>query len=653
MDGVLDDPLAVGRDALRRHAWHEAVEFFRELDRAGALSGDGLAMLAEAFWWSGQPEMTISTGERAYEAYIKEGNPVAASLAAFELARQYGMRLNQTMWAAWFARAEGLAGDDPAAPAAGYIAWMRGFMRLGMGGDPEEAIRDLDEALEIARRSGNRNVEGLSLIDKGWALCRQGRQNEGLALTDQAMILAVGGEMDPIPTGQVYCSMIGLCFHRGDLQRAAEWTEATTRWCERYDITGFPGVCRVHRAEIMRIHGAWHDAEEEARIASEELLKFNLVFGMGDAFYEIGEIKRRKGDFAGAEEAFARAHEYGRNPEPGLSLVRLGQGNLEAATAGVRRALAETNDDRLTRFKPLLAQAEIGIVSGDLDTVATASAELDDIVEQVPTPYLRASAASIRGALRVAKGDEEAGIGDLRLALHVWQQLDAPYEAAEVRMWLGRAYEAQGDKDGALLEVRAARDTFERLGAVRAGAGAAEALNRLAGSTGLPERVKRAFMFTDIVKSTDLVSAIGDEAWEDLLSWHDQMLRTIFDSNSGEVVHHTGDGFFVAFANATSALGCAVAIQRALVDHRKETGFAPVVRIGVHAAEATRRGQDYGGGEVHKAARIAALAEGWEILASEDALTEAGSARVGELREVMLKGFAEPVRVAPVLWREP
>jgi class 3 adenylate cyclase len=159
-------------------------------------------------------------------------------------------------------------------------------------------------------------------------------------------------------------------------------------------------------------------------------------------------------------------------------------------------------------------------------------------------------------------------------------------------------------------------------------------------------------MFTDIVKSTDLVGAIGDEAWEGLLGWHDKTLRSLFASHGGEVAHHTGDGFFVAFEDARSALTCAVAVQRALAEHRRAHGFALQVRIGVHAGEGIRRGQDYSGGEVHKAARIAALAEGGEILATVDTVSVAnGEFRVSAPRGVTLKGVAEPVEVERIEWR--
>jgi len=154
------------------------------------------------------------------------------------------------------------------------------------------------------------------------------------------------------------------------------------------------------------------------------------------------------------------------------------------------------------------------------------------------------------------------------------------------------------------------------------------------------------------VKSTDLVGAIGDEAWESLLGWHDVTLRALFASHGGQVAHHTGDGFFVAFEDPRSALACAVAVQRTLADHRRAHGFAPLVRIGIHAGEGTRRGQDFSGGEVHKSARIAAAADGAEILVSAETLAATrGDFRAPEPWEIVLKGVAEPVQVTRVEWR--
>jgi len=161
--------------------------------------------------------------------------------------------------------------------------------------------------------------------------------------------------------------------------------------------------------------------------------------------------------------------------------------------------------------------------------------------------------------------------------------------------------------------------------------------------------VRKTFMFTDIVKSTNLVETLGDEAWSALLRWHDQALRTMFASHHGEEVVSTGDGFFVGFDSPEAALACAVAIQRMLAEHRQTQGFAPQVRIGVHVADATQAGRNFRGKGVHEAARIAALAEGGQILASKQ--TAVGRFAVSEPRSVNLKGISEPIEVVSVEWR--
>ena len=162
-------------------------------------------------------------------------------------------------------------------------------------------------------------------------------------------------------------------------------------------------------------------------------------------------------------------------------------------------------------------------------------------------------------------------------------------------------------------------------------------------------RVVKTFMFTDIVGSTNLVSAIGDEAWEGILRWHDESLRALFAAHQGEEVVATGDGFFVGFDSPEAALACAVAIQRRLAEHRRTAGFAPAVRIGIHASGATQVGKNFTGKGVHEAARIAALAEGGQILASLE--TAAGTRfPFSGARSVTLRGMSEPIEVALLDW---
>jgi class 3 adenylate cyclase len=639
-----------GRDALDRHAWAEAYEVLTQADRSGTLSGEGLELLASAAYWSAHPDETVEALERAYGAYLEEGNRSAAAMAAFRVGEQYGMRMALSQAQGWGAKAMRLAEEDPEWPVHGWLAWMRGLMAWFQR-DFEGAIASYEQAIEFASRSGDRNLHTMSLSDKGNALCLLGRVAEGMPLLDEAMVAVVGGELDPEPAGYVYCGMIGVCSKLGDYRRAAEWTEATLRWCERHSVPAFPGICRVHKAELMRLRGSLARAEEEARMACEELPRFSFYSGLGPANYEIAEVRRRLGDFREAEDAYGRAHQYGYTPQPGLSLLRLAQGKVEPAAAGIRQALADAGANQCLRVRLLAAQAEIALAAGDVTTAAAAAEELETVVGDYEAASLHAMSDGVRGAVRLAEGDASGALPNLRRAQQAWQQIDAPYEVGELRLLLARAHRALGDQDAAVMEARAARETFERLGARLAAERAGTLLGELSPPAERPERVGRAFMFTDIVKSTDLVGVIGDEAWGDLLGWHDNTLRSLFASHGGHVAHHTGDGFFVAFEDPSSAVNCAVAIQRALADHRRTHGFALQVRIGIHAGEATRRGQDYGGGEVHKAARIAALAQGGEILTSQDTLAVAGTFNVSTPRRVTLKGFPEPILVVGVDWR--
>jgi class 3 adenylate cyclase len=647
----LNELIASAGDALKRHRWQEAYDALSQADGQGLLNGAGLELLAWAAFWTAHPDETIDALERAYSAYLDEENRSAAAMMAFRMAEQHGMRMAFSPAQGWAARAERLAEEYPEWPVHGWLEWMRGLLAWFQG-DMERAVARYDVALELASRTGDRDLHGMSLHDKGHALCLLKRVGEGTALLDEAMAAVVGGELNPAAAGYVYCGMIGICSKLADYRRASEWTEATLRWCERQSIPAFPGVCRIHKAELMRLHGSLTKAEEEARMACEELPRFNFFSGLGPANYEIGEVRRRLGDLRGAEEAFARAHEYGYNPQPGLSLLRLAQGKVEAAAGGISQALRGTSANYCLQMRLLAAQVEVSLAAGDLETAVSAADQLESIVNDYESVALHALAACVRGAVGLAQGKPDIAHAELQRAQRGWQEIGAPYEVAEVRVLLGKACRAMGNDDAAAFELRAARTTFERLGARPAAELAGRLLGEIAGSAQPPDQVRRAFMFTDIVKSTNLVGAIGDEAWEDLLRWHDQTLSSLFAAHGGEVAHHTGDGFFVAFDDAGSALRCAVAVQRALVEHRRAHGFAPLIRIGVHAAQATRRGQDYSGEEVHKAARIAALAEGGEILTSLDTVSaEEGEFRVSGSREVALKGVAGPVEVARIEWQ--
>ena len=650
-DVVTVDPLEAGREAYARRAWPEAHRLLREADSEGRLEPDDLEALAKSAWWIGDSTGSIAAFERAYALHLERGNRTKAAMMALTLRREYGARLAGSVGQAWLHRAEHLLEGEEEAVAHGYLEIARRELEFDRG-NIEGALEHLDRAKEIASRLDDLDLPVWVAISRAEVLGTSGRLEEAFGLMEQAAGVAVGGELGPFTTGAVFCAVMSVCRETADYRRGSEWADVSKQWCERQDIAGFPGICRVHRAEFLRLTGAWADAASEAASASAELQRFHPA-AAGSAFHELGEVRLRMGDLEGAEEAFGQARELGTEPQPGKALLLFARGRPDAAAASIKGSLEEITWRKLARARLLPAQTEIAKMLEDIPTAEGAAAELGEIAEEFGTAAIKASAAYASGIVALLRGDPSEAITRARDARRLWREIDAPYEAAISTVLLAEARSAAGEREAATLELENARATFERLGATPEVARTDALLAGPASPAGA--RQVRTFMFTDIVGSTALVEAIGDDAWHDLLHWHDDALRRCFTASGGEEVHRTGDGFFVAFPDARTALECAVSIQRTLADHRRDHGFAPQVRIGVHAAEATRAAGDYEGAGVHAAARIAALAQGGEVLASIEtvgALGEGiGGVRTGEPREEMLKGLAKPVRIVAVDWR--
>jgi len=263
-----------------------------------------------------------------------------------------------------------------------------------------------------------------------------------------------------------YCSMIAACRNTTDYRRASEWTDAAHKWCERQAISGFPGVCRVHRAEIVALQGALDRAEQELQQATKELAAYNATPPLADGFYALGEIRLRLGDMEGAEDALRQAHSLGRAPQPALALIRLSEGKVRAAFGAISSALAEQTWDRWARARMLPAQVDIAVAAGELETAREAAEELSRITESYGSPALHASKHGAWGRVLLAEGNADEAIRELRTGLRDWQEVGAPYEVARDRMVLASALQEVGHDDEADLEFEAARAEFERLGAV-------------------------------------------------------------------------------------------------------------------------------------------------------------------------------------------
>ena len=641
----LIDSLDGARSAAARQAWSEAFAAFSEVDPGDLTAGD-FEKFGDAAFWTGHREEAVSLRQRAYSGYVAEGDKLSAARIALALSWDHLSSGTYAVAHGWFAKAERLLGDVPEAVEHGYLVVSRGFSSLFGEGDLASAFAAFDQAYELSQRFGDLDLEAMALTGKGKVLVHRGEVDEGLALLDEATAAAMGGGLQPFAAGFVYCCTIDSCQELGDYRRAAEWTDAANRWCDGLDIKGMPGACRVHRAEIMRLQGHWPEAEEQALSACEELQSFNPhVTAIGH--YEIGEIRRRRGDFAQAEEAYAKANEWGFDPQPGLALLRLAEGKVEAAVAGVQRALAQV-DQPLVRVRLLPAQVEIAIDAGDVKRARAAVTELEQIIDsfkvgKARVPAFDAAVHFAVGQIALAEGDAEAAVQSLRRARAEWERVGAPYEIAQTRMSLGIAYRRTGDEHAATAELEPALATFERLGAKLDEERANELLGRL--------EARRTFLFTDIVDSSKLLDTFGDEKWRKLLARHDQLVRERIGEHGGDVIKQTGDGFFASFDSPRAAIEAAIEIQRAL----DAEVFAPDVRIGAHTGGAFHTDAsftDYSGQGVHTAARIGAAARAAEILVSKETLEGIGTGfRLSDPRAEELKGFEQPVEVISVDWR--
>jgi hypothetical protein len=463
MTQVTDD-LHGAREAVSRYAWGEAFGMYAAVDAAEALAPDDLDPMAECAWWIGKMRHCIALRERAHTGYLKAGVKARAARVAIDLAGHHADLTELSAAEGWVQRAARLLAGAPESVEHGWLAFGKGQL-AHFAGDDQGASRYATEAARIAARHGDKDLFALSVASEGMGLTFGGDAERGLRMVEEATVGAVAGELGPRATGMVYCMMITAASQLADWQRAGQWTEAAKDWCDRQAINGFPGVCRVHRAEIMRLRGDLSVAEEESRTATVELGSFNLMFA-ALAFKELGEVRLKMGDLDGAEEAFHQASEMGVTPQPGLALAQVQRGNPRAAAVSLKRALADTSLGPLDRAKLLPAQVEIAVALGDLGTARSAAAELEAIAASHSSPGLRAAADTC--AATVGLADAAYGPAELaaQRARRVYDEIDLTYEAARVSLLLGQICQAKGDADRARSEIGAALSIFDRIGAM-------------------------------------------------------------------------------------------------------------------------------------------------------------------------------------------
>jgi DNA-binding CsgD family transcriptional regulator len=461
-----DEQLELARKAYEQMAWADACTRYAALSERGNLDCDDLERAACAAQLAGRIADIDALWPRAIHEAERIGDLGRAARYAVGLGMDLMNRGEMAQAGGWFARADRMVAEhDADTVASGYVLIPVALQML-FGGDATNAQPLFVEEIAIGQRFGDADLTALGRLGLGNALLALGRRDEGLALLDDAMLSVTAGEVSPVISGIVYCAVIETCHASFDLRRAGEWTEALGRWCDAQpDLVAFRGQCRTHRAEIMMLHGQWAGALDEVQRACDVLLRPPPQPAVGNALYHKAELHSLRGEFVDAEEAFRAASEWGREPHPGLALLRLAQGRTDSAAAAIRRVIAETQEP-LRRAPSLAACVEIMVAVDDVAAARPAAEELHAIAADLGAPALDATSAYSTGAVLLADGDAAAAIGELRRACAVWSELDMPRDAARARVLIGLACRELGDDDTASMELDIARRALEQLGAV-------------------------------------------------------------------------------------------------------------------------------------------------------------------------------------------
>ena len=458
------------------------------LDATGAEADGavGLELRATAHYGDGDFEASVSAWEDLHTLLLERGDRPEAARAAAMVA-MFVMMDTGLMAAVrgWVRRAERVLEGLDETPAHAIIAVVRGYERF-MCGDMAAAGEHAARALDVGTRLGVPPVVMIARVCAARVALLTGDVDDGLEQLDEIAIDLMSGAVDPLTTGIMYCELICAAQGMALQDKAAEWTDVMHRWRHGAEIGAVGGRCRVHRAEILRMSGPCDRAEEEALGACDELRPW-MRREFGWPLVELGNIRLRRGDLDGAEEAFLAAHEHAWSPHPGLALLRLARGDLESAATMIADAIEHPFDipskERPPfgdlRLAPLLdAQAEIAAATGDAVTAREAANALATIAGCYPSRSLAAGAALAAARASLVEGELAGAIHDAKSATAAWADLGAPFEAAMARVVLGDAHARAGNTEGAKLEWQAAAATFETFGAT---GWAGRASDRLAG----------------------------------------------------------------------------------------------------------------------------------------------------------------------------
>jgi ATP/maltotriose-dependent transcriptional regulator MalT len=443
--------------------WEQVREVLGTARAHEELGGRLLEWLAEAHWWLGAVDECIAVRRDALETLERDADHRSAGRLALLLSEDYRRQGRDVIGESWRRRAGQLLKEVPECSEHGYLLLYQGE-ESRRHEDLETARRLVEQAESIARRVADSDLAADVKQEMGRIMIESGAHSEGLATMDDAMLSASDGQLSLYTTGKIYCCVMSACDRVGDVARASEWEEVSTTWLQQDRLYLFPGMCRVHRAELLAHHGHWNEAQQEALLACDELREMGWVVAFGHI--TIGQIRCRRGDYEGAAAQFLRAEQLGASPDPGLSLLLHAQGQTIGGLKRLVRALSSASMPALSRFRLLPTLVELAIAVNDEDLATTAAAEIEDIAGVYKTSKMLATATSSRSQLALALGDWVCAAAESMTAIHQWQELAAPYEVARARVIHARACRSLDDHHSWETSLNIAANIFQSLGAV-------------------------------------------------------------------------------------------------------------------------------------------------------------------------------------------
>lgn len=458
------DAVERARRSYASQAWSDACAGL--LAHLDLLDAEDLERLGVCAYLVGKERESDAAWARAYRQRLAADDLDGAARCAFWVGFRLVNAHERSEANGWIARLERLVDDFPveSLPRA-RLAYLTGLRAVFDDGDLETSAADLGRAAELAARQLCDELAALARLALGRVLIFQEKITDAVRLLDEAMLTVRSEQLSPIAVGDSYCTAIDACHDLFDVQRGQEWTDGLASWCaEQPDLVPFAGICQVHRAEFLQLKGAWVEAMAQAGLARVRLSTPFRQLLYGAAVYQEGELRRLRGDSARAEVCYREASEAGRDPQPGLALLRLSQGRNEDAAQAIDRAMAEA-DDPLRRSQLLAAYIEVMLACDRIDDAREATTRLAEVARVLGSPMLDAVSHRATGSVLLAEGDPRAALGPLRKASEGFLELESPYEVARTAVLIGHARRVLGDEEGAQMQFDAARSTFERLGA--------------------------------------------------------------------------------------------------------------------------------------------------------------------------------------------